>query len=187
MRTFTESPLIGSNTLKILAQLDAKLYVGFGRLQERLNLYPLARGLSFSGDGYLYFAIALLACVLAPEPGQKLLFSGLFAAAIELPIYWTAKKYFKRQRPYVVHTALARIHIPSDEFSFPSGHATAGFLMAYLVTHFFPGAALPMYTWVSMIALSRVLLRVHFVSDILAGMLLGTGIAMFSLWVFGYS
>ncbi|MEQ9567999.1 MAG: phosphatase PAP2 family protein [Pseudomonadales bacterium] len=187
MRTFTESPLIGSNTLKILAQLDAKLYVGFGRLQERLNLYPLARGLSFSGDGYLYFAIAFLACLLAPEPGQKLLFSGLFAAAIELPIYWTAKKYFKRQRPYVVHTALARIHIPSDEFSFPSGHATAGFLMAYLVTHFFTGAALPMYLWVSMIALSRVLLRVHFVSDILAGMLLGTGIAMFSLWVFGYS
>jgi len=187
VRAFTESPLIGSNTLKILAQIDAKLYVGFGRLQERLNLYPLARGLSFSGDGYLYFAIAFLAWLLAPEPGQKLLFSGLFAAAIELPIYWTAKKYFKRQRPYVVHTALARIHIPSDEFSFPSGHATAGFLMAYLVMHFFPGAALPIYIWVSMIALSRVLLRVHFVSDILAGMLLGTGIAMFSLWVFGYS
>jgi undecaprenyl-diphosphatase len=186
VKTFTESPLIGSNTLKILAQLDAKLYVGFGRLQERLNLYPLARSLSFSGDGYLYFIIAFLACLLEPEPGLKLLYSGLFAAAIELPIYWTAKKSFKRQRPYVVHTALERIHIPSDEFSFPSGHATAGFLMAYLVAHFFPGAALPMYLWVGMIALSRVLLRVHFVSDILAGMLLGTGIAMFSLWVFGY-
>jgi undecaprenyl-diphosphatase len=186
VKTFTESTLIGSNTLKILAQLDAKLYVGFGRLQERLNLYPWARGLSFSGDGYLYFAIAFLACLQAPEIGQKLLFSGLFAGAIELPIYWAAKKYFKRQRPYVVHTALERIHIPSDEFSFPSGHATAGFLMAYLVAHFFPVYALPMYLWVGMIALSRVLLRVHFVSDILAGMLLGTGIAMFSLWVFGY-
>lgn len=186
MKSFTDSLLIGSATLKFLAEFDAKLYVGFGRLQERLHLYPVARALSFTGDGYMYLALAIFACMVVPDPGEKLLITGLVAGAIELPIYWTLKKFFKRKRPYVVLTALERVHVPSDEFSFPSGHATAGFLMAYLVSHFFPGISVWMYIWVLLVALSRVLLRVHFVSDILAGMLLGTGIAMSVLWAFGY-
>lgn len=175
-----------SNTLKLLAEIDAKLYVGFGRLQERLHLYPIARVISFSGDGYWYLLIALLAAYLVPVEGTQLLYCGLFAFAIELPLYWVLKKYFKRRRPFDVHPVLEKIHIPSDEFSFPSGHTTAGFLMAYIVAHLLPAFALPMYLWALLIALSRILLRVHFVSDILAGMLLGTGIAMFSLFVFGY-
>ena len=186
MKSFAYSILIVNNTLKRIADIDAKLYIGFGRLQERLGLYRATRILSFTGDGYCYLGIALMAWLLVPETGQKLLLTGLVAGALELPIYWILKKLFKRKRPYVVHTALERIHIPSDEFSFPSGHATAGFLMAYLVSHFFPELTLAMYLWVLFIALSRVLLRVHFVSDILAGMLLGTGISMATLWIFGY-
>lgn len=179
------SSLIGSNTIKFLFDFDAKLYATFGRLQERLHLYPVARVLSFTGDGYLYLAIAVLAWLLVPDPGRQFLIVGLCAGAIELPVYWTLKKFFKRKRPYI-QLAAEKHHIPSDEFSFPSGHATAGFLMAYLVYYFFPAFALPMYFWALLVALSRVLLRVHFVSDIVAGMLLGTGIGIFTLWAFGY-
>ena len=57
--------------------------------------------------------------------------------------------------------------------------------MAYLVDHFFPGYTLLMYIWATLIGFSRVLLRVHYVSDIVAGMLLGTGIGMVTLWLFG--
>ena len=187
MKSFTvNSPLIGSTTLKFLVDLDEKLYARFGRLQEKLHLYALARVLSFTGDGYIYFAIAISAWLLVPEYGQQFLMVCLCATGIELPLYWTLKKFFKRKRPYLALTAFERHHIPSDEFSFPSGHATAAFVMAYLVSHFFPGFTLPVYIWASSIAFSRVLLRVHFVSDILAGMLLGTGIGMFTLWLFGY-
>ena len=189
MKSFTDNalhnPFAGSATIKFLADFDAKLYACFGRLQERLRLYSIARVISFTGDGYLYFAIAILAWLLVPETGQQFLMVGLCATGIELPLYWVLKKFFKRKRPYLVLTAFERHHIPSDEFSFPSGHATAGFLMAYLVGHFFPGYTLLMYIWATLIGLSRVLLRVHYVSDIVAGMLLGTGIGMVTLWLFG--
>jgi len=179
------NPSIGSTTLKFLADFDAKLYAGFGRLQEKLHLYSVARVLSFTGDGYLYLAIAIFAWVMVPEIGQQFFIICLCATGIELPVYWTLKKFFKRKRPYLALTAFERHHIPSDEFSFPSGHATASFVMAYLVHQFFPDFTLPMYIWAVSISFSRVLLRVHYVSDIVAGMLLGTGIGMATLWLFG--
>ena len=70
---------------------------------------------------------------------------------------------------------------PSDEFSFPSGHTTAAFLFATAASHCFPALTLVLFSWAALIGLSRVMLRVHFVSDVLAGMLLGTLIANLSL------
>lgn len=177
--------MIDSPPMKFLADLDARLYARFGRLEERLGLYRIARVLSFSGDGYAYVIIAALALVFAPSAGQALLIVGCLAFAIELPLYFVLKKVFKRRRPYNVVPTLAKIHSPSDEFSFPSGHTTAGFMVAFLVSHFFAWAFVPMYIWASLIGLSRVMLRVHFVSDIIAGMLLGTGLAYLSLSMMG--
>ena len=177
---------MGSATVKFLADLDARLYSTFGRLEQRLGLYRIARVVSFSGDGYAYALIAVLALALEPGAGQALLVTGCFAFAIEIPLYFVLKKIFKRRRPYNVVPSFKQIHRPSDEFSFPSGHTTAGFMVAYLISHFFAWALIPVYIWASLIGLSRVMLRVHFVSDIIAGMLLGTALAYVSLFVMGH-
>lgn len=177
--------MIESSPMKFLADLDARLYATFGRLEERLGLYRIARVLSFSGDGYAYVIIAALAMAFAPSAGQALMIVGCLAFAIELPLYFVLKKVFKRRRPYEVVQSFAQIHRPSDEFSFPSGHTTAGFMVAYLVSHFFAWAFIPVYIWATLIGMSRVILRVHFVSDIIAGVLLGTALAYISLSMMG--
>jgi len=107
----------------------------------------------------------------------------ILGGLIEIPVYTLLKKFFKRNRPFVGQQLAEQVHTPSDEFSFPSGHATAGFMMAYITSHFFPDTAQFVYIWASLIGLSRVLLRVHFVSDIIAGMFLGTGLATLTLWL----
>ena len=178
--------MISSTPVKYLAQLDARVYARFGRLQEKWGLYRIARIVSFTGDGYLYVLIAACALAIAPATGKSMLVTGCLAVAIELPLYFVLKKFFKRRRPYDVVPSLAQIHRPSDEFSFPSGHATAGFMTAYLVSQFFSWALIPMYVWATLIGLSRVILRVHFVSDVIAGMALGTAIACVSLFVVGH-
>ena len=173
--------------MKFLADLDARLYMIFSRLEERWELYRIARVISFSGDGYAYILVAIIALIADASTGLALTKVGLLAVGMELPLYLFLKKFFKRRRPYNVVTSIEQIHTPSDEFSFPSGHTTAGFMVAYLVVQFFPWAVVPMYLWATLIGLSRVILRVHFVSDIIAGAALGTVLGILAVSLLGYS
>lgn len=167
--------------LQWLADLDARLFLGLNSLHQRLQLETLIRFVSFTGDGYLYLLMGLSLPLLFPDQGTTFLITGLLAFVIELPIYWVLKKSFKRRRPFHVVQALAPVFKPSDEFSFPSGHTTAAFMIAGITSICFPGISLVAYTWAALIGLSRIMLRVHFISDVLAGMLLGSLIAYLSL------
>ena len=169
--------------LQWLADLDARLFLGLNSLHQRMQLETLVRFISFTGDGYLYLLMGVSLPLLFPDQGITFLLAGLLAFVIELPIYWVLKKSFKRRRPFHVVQALAPVLKPSDEFSFPSGHTTAAFMIAGIASICFPGISLLAYTWAGLIGLSRVMLRVHFISDVLAGMVLGSMIAYFSLRV----
>ena len=172
--------------MRLLAEIDARLYVFMGLTEQKLHLYKVARAISFTGDGYAYLLLAALLLMVSRETGLAVTLCGFLAFAFELPTYSVLKKTFKRRRPYLVVDRLERIHDPSDEFSFPSGHTAGGFLMACIVSYFIPAATLPMYIWACAIGISRVFLRVHFVSDVIAGALLGTGFAVLSLSLLGY-
>jgi undecaprenyl-diphosphatase len=93
------------------------------------------------------------------------------------------KKSLKRERPCHHISDLSAYIVPSDKFSLPSGHTAAAFLMASLVAHFYPTLGVVAYIWASCIGCSRVLLGVHYPSDILAGVLLGLGISTISLLI----
>lgn len=167
--------------LQWLADLDARLFLGLNSLHQRMQLETLARFISFTGDGYLYLMMGVALPLLFPDQGSTFLLVSLLAFVIELPIYWVLKRSFKRRRPFHVVQALAPVLKPSDEFSFPSGHTTAAFMIAGIISICFPDFSLLAYTWAALIGLSRVMLRVHFISDVLAGMALGSLIAYFSL------
>ncbi|RUO33049.1 phosphatase PAP2 family protein [Aliidiomarina soli] len=141
----------------------------------------LAIWISRSGDGPYYAALASLFIVAAVEGSVLFLQRALIAFAIELPLYWWLKNTLRRARPALERLSFRPVITPADRFSFPSGHATAAFLFAGLAAISFPAWALIYYAWACLVGLSRIALGVHFPSDILAGALLGTGIACFVL------
>ena len=131
------------------------------------------RWISHTGDGHCYGLFALALFALEPRFGNQFFTAGLLAFSLDVSLYLLLKNVIKRDRPASsIQTYEAWIQ-PSDQFSFPSGHTAAAFVFASLVTFYYPLFAAPAFLWAGMIGASRVLLGVHYPSDIAAGALLG--------------
>ena len=99
------------------------------------------------------------------------------------------KQLFRRKRP------LSPLLKAAKGLSFPSGHAMSAVtfygLLIYLVYKYIQGA-IPKYVLIGFLALfilligiSRIYLRVHYTSDVLAGFAMGIIWLVVSLWVMG--
>lgn len=144
----------------------------YNRVQARIS-----RLVSRTGDGPLYGVLALALVSFDGDRGVRFLLSGLGIFALELPLYLLLKNYIRRERP----SGLPVFIRPSDRYSLPSGHTAAAFVMACLLTAFYPTFAALAFFWASCIGASRLLLGVHYLTDLIAGALLGTGCALLVL------
>ena len=134
------------------------------------------------GDGWLW--LASTAALVAGPPSRHRLAVVNAAAAVAGNLLQVALKHsFRRPRPG--DRATARYHelLAPDRFSFPSGHALNATLLAVLVGLEFPLLAPALTFLAGSIALSRVVLGLHFVSDVVAGVTLGAAVAALAVCV----
>jgi undecaprenyl-diphosphatase len=165
--------------LDLIHQYDIRLVTRVLNSNSYLKLLPISFTISKSGDGWLYLVVSLLSLLINGfyDPYFWCLALGF---AIERPIYYLLKNTLKRNRPFKI-IAIKHHIIPSDVFSFPSGHTSSAFLFAFITSVFFPFLLIPLIIWASLIGFSRIILGVHFPSDIIVGILLGVAVAYFIL------
>lgn len=164
-------------------QRDLQLLLWCVKSHSHHRFILAVKAVSKSGDGYMQIALPLGLWLLGQQNGEAFFWLTCLAFSIERPIYFVLKNTLKRQRPPQVIPCFQSLVTPSDKFSFPSGHTMAAFLLAGLVIYYFGIIAVGIYLWAISVGISRVVLGVHFPTDILAGAFLGTLIAY--LVVFG--
>lgn len=172
-------------TIQSIVRFD--LAVSLFLLQNKFShsIARISKAISHTGDGHLYVMIGVCAFVLDEHWGRIFLCTGLLAFAIELPIYWYTKNRFRRKRPVEFSNQLISFIKPSDKYSLPSGHTAAAFVMATLFGEFYPSIYIVALLWATLIGLSRILLGVHFFTDVVIGAVLGFGSAQSAFYLLG--
>ena len=129
------------------------------------------------GDGVIWYALMLGLLSFGGQIGQRVVLQMAILGLASLALYKTLKRVSRRPRPLAVEQALANRVAPLDEFSFPSGHTLHAVGFTLVLTQQFPMAGLILWPFCASIALSRVVLGLHFPTDVIAAIALGWGMS----------
>ena len=127
------------------------------------------------GDGWAWLALVVVAPARGDGRTAHVLAETLVAMVAVNTAQVALKHAFRRARPRGP-VSWWDIHAP-DQFSFPSGHTMNAFAVATLVTVHVPVAAPLAFAVAASVGASRVVLELHYVSDVAAGATLGTVLA----------
>lgn len=133
------------------------------------------------GDGIAWYVmLALLPVWAGVQAAKPALHMGLTALA-GVVIYKIIKACLGRERPFTAHAAVKALLPPLDRYSFPSGHTLHATAFCILLAHYYPALLVVALPFAVSVALSRIVLGLHYPTDVLAGALLGAVIAHTSL------
>jgi undecaprenyl-diphosphatase len=97
----------------------------------------------------------------------------LASGAAGLAVYKFLKRTFVRERPFIRHAGISLAQTPLDRYSFPSGHTLHAVAFAWQACAAFPELSFALVPLALAIAASRVVLGLHYPTDVLVGALLG--------------
>jgi undecaprenyl-diphosphatase len=149
------------------------------RLSDSLRAWRPPRGVRVwmlgatrLGDGWLWTVLALLLSLRGGH-AHKVLATGALAAGLASALLIPVKRRVRRPRPCEL-AGFPHFDVrPPDRWSFPSGHSMNAFAVCTVLALAFPSLASPLLLTAASIAASRVVLGLHFVSDVIVGSLLG--------------
>ncbi|MGH8075923.1 MAG: phosphatase PAP2 family protein [Lysobacter sp.] len=153
------------------------------RWGERGRSRAYFAAISRLGDGVFWYS--LMASLIAMD-GIAGLSASLHLAAtgvIALTLYKRLKRWTRRPRPFASDQRIHAWVAPLDEFSFPSGHTLHAVAFSLVAMAHYPMLAWLLVPFTASVAVSRVVLGLHYPSDVLAATVIGSGLAGLSLWL----
>jgi undecaprenyl-diphosphatase len=157
-------------------------------LMRRVHRWPAPRWIRLwmmaatrAGDGWLWYAMGALILLFGGPARFAAVGTAAIAAGVGIALFLLLKKRTNRKRPCAIEPHCWAALLPPDRFSFPSGHTITAFAVAVSLSAFYPSLLPGLLFCAGSIALSRVLLGMHFLSDVVAGALIGSGLAYASV------
>jgi undecaprenyl-diphosphatase len=134
---------------------------------------------TFLGDGYIWASLALGLLLFGGTVDRRYVGIGFFVTVANIAIFRVIKTLTGRVRPENKEEKEERLRTRIDGYSFPSGHATTSFGLAWVIFNCYPHVAVQtsVYVVAATIAFSRVVVREHYPLDVLGGAILGSAVA----------
>lgn len=137
------------------------------------------------GDGVIWYLlmVALPVYGLVTDTPQGWVAGGslMVAGLAGLMIYRFLKNRLARERPFISHQDIDCRNEPLDRYSFPSGHTLHAVMFTTIAVAWFPGLVIVLLPLTLLIALSRLVLGLHYPTDVVVGALIGFGLAQYVL------
>jgi undecaprenyl-diphosphatase len=125
------------------------------------------------GDGLIWYALMLALPLLHGVEGLRVSAIMLASGALGLAVYKFLKRTFVRERPFIRHAGISLAGAPLDRYSFPSGHTLHAVAFTWQACAAFPELGFVLVPLALAIAASRVVLGLHYPTDVLVGAILG--------------
>ena len=142
------------------------------------------KGVSRLGDGVFWYSLALALPLLAGMEGLTKLGHITVAGLVCILVYSQLKNRLVRKRPFISFPDIHAHTAPLDKYSFPSGHTMNAVNFAVLFTWAYPPLAYIVIPFAFLVALSRVILGMHYPTDVVVGAALGIILSWTSLLLF---
>jgi undecaprenyl-diphosphatase len=165
--------------LKPILELDAR-WSGYLRVAEKPGIIrTLSIILAHSGDSWFWaMGLAILYIIPVSFFKQWALTQLVWISILAVTVM-ALKFSIRRRRPEGDWGAIYR---STDPHSFPSGHAARAFLIATIAIGFGPlWLGLLLVVWAFLVSLARVAMGVHYLSDVVAGAIIGVIVGIIGL------
>jgi undecaprenyl-diphosphatase len=170
-------------TLLSLPGFDRRLCVVANRWGARHAVGAFFGAISRLGDGVFWYALMSVLAIFGGVRGVLAAVQMLLTGAVALALYRLLKRWTRRPRPFrTCDGVIARVP-PLDEFSFPSGHTLHAVSFTIVALAWFPLLASVLVPFTALVAASRVVLGLHYPSDVIAAVGIGGALGGTSLWL----
>lgn len=136
------------------------------------------------GDGPFWLLLIVLFAWHDLQSGRTVASQLAFVGLLAWLLYRTLKRRTRRLRPYQQYRLITAHVAPLDEYSFPSGHTLHAVVFSGVSCLHEPWLAMLLAPLTVLIALSRVILGLHYPSDVLAATAIGAGLIGISCLLF---
>lgn len=165
------------------ARHDAGWCLRTNRWCARAGVLRYFAATSRLGDGVFWYALMLGLIAFGGSRGAQAAAHMAIIGLASLTLYKLLKRWTRRPRPFASDGRIKAWVAPLDEFSFPSGHTLHAVAFTLIALAYFPGLAWLLIPFSASVAASRVVLGLHYPSDVLAATLIGSALAGSSLWL----
>jgi undecaprenyl-diphosphatase len=173
-----ETPGMLWQVARRLDSADVMLCASCNRLSRYLPVRNVFRTVSRLGDGVIWYSIMGILPVIGGLTGLAMAAHMAGIGLAGLLVYRITKLLSGRERPYVQHgDRVACAMPPLDRYSFPSGHTLHAVSFTAILCTYMPALCWVLLPFTLLVALSRMVLGLHYPSDVLAGALIGALLA----------